>query len=43
MLRPTKPEQEDPNIAAAMAAAAGKTAPQASLADRLQALRQKHG
>jgi chromosome segregation ATPase len=43
LLRPSKPEQEDPNIAAAMAAAAGKASPQASLADRLQALRQKHG
>jgi chromosome segregation ATPase len=43
MLRPTRPEQEDPNIAAAMAAVSGKTAPQASLAERLQALRRKHG
>lgn len=40
MLRPTKPEQEDPNIAAAMAAVSGKPQSQ-SLADRLAALK-KH-
>jgi hypothetical protein len=39
LLRPTRPEEDDPNIAAAMAAAAGKpTAPQ-TLADRLAALK----
>lgn len=43
LLRPTKPEQEDPNIAAAMAAASGKGAPPATLSDRLAALRQKQG
>ena len=43
LLRPTKPEQEDPNIAAAMAAASGKGAPPTSLSDRLAALRQKQG
>jgi chromosome segregation ATPase len=39
LLRPTRPEQDDPNIAAAMAAAAGKPAAPQSLADRLAALR----
>jgi phage shock protein A len=43
MLRPTKPEQEDPNIAAAMAAASGKGPAPASLTDRLAALRLKQG
>ena len=43
LLRPTKPEQEDPNIAAAMAAASGKGAPPATLSDRLAALRLKQG
>jgi chromosome segregation ATPase len=39
LLRPTRPEQDDPNIAAALAAAAGKpTAPQ-SLSERLAALK----
>jgi DNA repair exonuclease SbcCD ATPase subunit len=40
MLRPTEPEKEDPNIAAALAAASGKPAPQ-SLGDRLAALKTK--
>jgi chromosome segregation ATPase len=39
LLRPTKPEQDDPNIAAAMAAAAGKPAAPQNLDDRLAALR----
>ena len=39
LLRPSKPEQEDPNIAAAMAAVSGKSAPNASLGDRLATLR----
>ena len=39
MLRPSKPEQDDPNIAAAMAASQGKPAASQSLADRLAALR----
>jgi chromosome segregation ATPase len=39
LLRPTRPEQDDPNIAAAMAAAAGKPAAPQSLGDRLAALR----
>lgn len=38
LLKPTAPEQEDPNIAAAMAAAAGKPVA-ASLSDRLAALK----
>src|SRR5262249_20237804 len=43
LLRPTQPEQDDPNIAAALAAASGKsTAPQ-SLSDRLGALRARGG
>ena len=41
LLKPTRPEQDDPNIAAAMAAAAGKAAPAASLGDRLAQLRLK--
>lgn len=40
LLKPTAPEQEDPNIAAAMAAAAGQPASQ-SLSDRLAALKAK--
>jgi chromosome segregation ATPase len=39
LLTPTKPEQDDPNIAAALAAASGKAGPAASLSDRLAALR----
>lgn len=39
LLRPTEPEKEDPNIAAAMAAAAGKSPAPQSLADRLAALK----
>ncbi len=41
LLRPTKPEEEDPNIAAALAAAAGKTTASSSLTDRLAALKAK--
>ncbi len=40
LLTPTAPEQEDPNIAAAMAAASGKPAA-SSLSDRLAALKSK--
>lgn len=40
LLTPTAPEKEDPNIAAAMAAAAGKPS-SASLSDRLAALKKK--
>jgi len=43
LLKPTKPEQDDPNIAAAMAAVSGGVAPTASLVDRLAQLRLKHG
>ena len=43
LLKPTKPEQDDPNIAAAMAAVSGGAAPTASLGDRLAALRNKQG
>jgi chromosome segregation ATPase len=39
LLKPTAPETEDPNIAAALAAAQGKQAPTASLAERLAALK----
>jgi DNA repair exonuclease SbcCD ATPase subunit len=39
LLRPTRPEQEDPNIAAAMAAAAGKSPAPQNLSERLAALR----
>ncbi len=39
LLRPTRPEQEDPNIAAALAAAAGKPLAPQSLSERLAALK----
>ena len=39
LLRPTRPEQEDPNIAAAMNAAAGKPPAPQSLSERLAALK----
>lgn len=43
LLKPTRPEQDDPNIVAAMAAASGKAAPSANLGDRLAQLRLKQG
>jgi chromosome segregation ATPase len=43
LLRQTKPEQDDPNIAAAMAAVSGQPSPTANLGDRLAQLRLKHG
>lgn len=43
LLRPTTPEQDDPNIAAALSAAAGKPAQPQSVADRLAALRAAGG
>ena len=43
LLRPTRPEQDDPNIAAAMAAAAGKSPAPQSLSERLAALRARSG
>ena len=39
MIAPTKPEQDDPNIAAALALASGKTQAPVSLSDRLAALK----
>jgi len=39
LLRPTKPEQDDPHIAAALASVSGKPATPRSLSDRLAALR----
>ena len=39
LLRPTRPEQDDPNIAAAMATAAGKSPAPQNLSERLAALR----
>src|SRR5215467_4032129 len=39
LLRPTQPEHDDPNIAAALAAASGKPAAPQSLGDRLTALK----
>jgi chromosome segregation ATPase len=39
LLTPTRPEQDDPNIAAALANASGKTAPTADLGARLAALK----
>jgi chromosome segregation ATPase len=41
LLKPTKPEQDDPNIAKAMQAASGVTPPQ-SMSERLAALKAKH-
>lgn len=41
LLRPTKPEEDDPNIAAALAAASGKPTGSSSLVDRLAALKAK--
>lgn len=41
LLAPTRPEQDDPNIAAAMIAAGGGGGPQGSLSDRLAALRNR--
>jgi chromosome segregation ATPase len=43
LLRPTQPEQEDPNIAAALAAAAGRSPAPQSLSDRLAALKARGG
>jgi chromosome segregation ATPase len=42
LLKPTQPEQDDPNIAAALAAASGKPQPQ-SLSERLAALKAHQG
>ena len=39
LLRPTRPEQDDPNIAAALAAASGRPTGSQSLTDRLAALK----
>ena len=39
LLRPTQPEQDDPNIASAIAAVSGKPAAPQSLSDRLTALK----
>jgi hypothetical protein len=38
LLKPTQPEQDDPNIAAALAAASGRPQPQ-TLSERLAALK----
>jgi hypothetical protein len=43
LLRPTKPEQDDPNIVAAMNAAAGKLPAPTNLSDRLAALKARQG
>ena len=43
LLRPTQPEQEDPNIAAALAVAAGRSPAPQSLSDRLAALKGRGG
>jgi len=43
LLTPTRPEKDDPNIAAAMDAAQGRLPGPSSLGDRLAALRQKQG
>jgi chromosome segregation ATPase len=41
LLQPTRPERDDPNIAAAMAAASGASPRPAAISDRLAALRQR--
>lgn len=41
LLKPTRPEQDDPNIASALAAASGAGPQPTSLSDRLAALRQR--
>lgn len=43
LLKPTKPEEEDANIKAALAAAAGQAPAPTSLADRMAALRARKG
>jgi hypothetical protein len=43
LLRPTRPEQDDPNIAAAMAAASGKPPAPQNLGERLAALKARSG
>ncbi|MFZ6765177.1 hypothetical protein [Pseudoroseomonas sp. WGS1072] len=43
LLTPTRPEKDDPNIAAAMDAAAGRLPAPTKLGDRLAAIRQKQG
>jgi chromosome segregation ATPase len=43
LLSPTRPEKDDPHIAAAMNAVTGGGAPQGSLSDRLAALRRRGG
>ena len=43
LLRPTQPEHDDPNIAAALAAASGKPSAPQSLSDRLAALKAQSG
>ena len=43
ILTPSSPEKDDPNIAAALAAASGSGAPPASLSDRLAALKARQG
>ncbi|MFT8245383.1 hypothetical protein [Roseomonas sp. BN140053] len=43
LLTPTRPEKDDPNIAAAMAAASGAGSTPTSLGDRLAALRVRQG
>ena len=41
LLRPTRPEEDDPNIATALAAASGRGPTPTSIADRLAALKQR--
>ena len=43
LLTPTRPEQDDPNIAAALAAASGATPPPQTLSERLAALKARQG
>jgi DNA repair exonuclease SbcCD ATPase subunit len=43
LLTPTRPEQDDPNIAAALVAASGTTPPPRTLSERLAALKARRG
>jgi hypothetical protein len=43
LLRPTRPEQDDPNIAAVMATAAGQSPAPQRFSERLAALRARSG
>ena len=43
LLRPTRPEQDDPNIASAMASVSGQLPATGTVTERLAMLRSRHG